>query len=114
MAKGESGVWSGTTARRVKPGAWRYTFTIDGVTAIDSREAAKIPKYNSTLKLFWWGWGETDIARAQWTRRHREAQVAGGAHRHARDSGRPHLGELAAVLVRSGAEVVPLMPGAWT
>ena len=27
-------------------------------------EAAKIPKYNSALKLFWWGWGETDIARA--------------------------------------------------
>jgi len=26
-------------------------------------EAAKIPKYNSALKLFWWGWGETDIAR---------------------------------------------------
>jgi enterochelin esterase family protein len=27
------------------------------------REAAKIPTYNSKLKLFWWGWGETDIAR---------------------------------------------------
>jgi enterochelin esterase-like enzyme len=27
-------------------------------------EAAKIPKYNAQLKLFWWGWGETDIARA--------------------------------------------------
>jgi enterochelin esterase-like enzyme len=27
-------------------------------------EAARIPKYNSALKLFWWGWGETDIARA--------------------------------------------------
>ena len=27
-------------------------------------EADKIPKYNSALKLFWWGWGETDIARA--------------------------------------------------
>jgi enterochelin esterase family protein len=26
-------------------------------------EAAQIPKYNSQLKLFWWGWGETDIAR---------------------------------------------------
>jgi hypothetical protein len=23
----------------------------------------KIPKYNSALKLFWWRWGETDIAR---------------------------------------------------
>jgi enterochelin esterase-like enzyme len=27
-------------------------------------EAAKIPTYNNQLKLFWWGWGETDIARA--------------------------------------------------
>jgi enterochelin esterase family protein len=27
-------------------------------------EAAQIPKYNAQLKLFWWGWGETDIARA--------------------------------------------------
>ena len=27
-------------------------------------EAAKIPTYNKQLKLFWWGWGETDIARA--------------------------------------------------
>jgi enterochelin esterase-like enzyme len=26
-------------------------------------EGAKIPKYNSELKLFWWGWGATDIAR---------------------------------------------------
>lgn len=26
-------------------------------------EAARIPKYNSQLKLFWWGWGQTDIAR---------------------------------------------------
>ena len=24
----------------------------------------KIPTYNTALKLFWWGWGETDIARA--------------------------------------------------
>ncbi len=27
-------------------------------------EVAQIPKYNSLLKLFWWGWGQTDIARA--------------------------------------------------
>ncbi len=26
-------------------------------------EGAQFPKYNSQLKLFWWGWGETDIAR---------------------------------------------------
>jgi enterochelin esterase-like enzyme len=27
-------------------------------------EAAQIPRYNAQLKLFWWGWGQTDIARA--------------------------------------------------
>lgn len=27
-------------------------------------ESAQIPKYNAALKLFWWGWGQTDIARA--------------------------------------------------
>ena len=37
MAKGENGVWSGTTSRPVRPGAWRYTFTVDGVTVVDSR-----------------------------------------------------------------------------
>ena len=29
-----------------------------------TNEAGKIPSYNKELKLFWWGWGETDIARA--------------------------------------------------
>lgn len=28
------------------------------------REAARIPTYDKQLRLFWWGWGETDIARA--------------------------------------------------
>jgi enterochelin esterase family protein len=37
MTKGPDGVWTGTTIRRVKPGAWRYTFTVDGVTVVDSR-----------------------------------------------------------------------------
>ncbi len=37
MAKGADGVWTGTTVRRVKPGAWRYTFNVDGATVVDSR-----------------------------------------------------------------------------
>ena len=37
MTKGENGIWSGTTSRPVRPGAWRYTFTVDGVTVVDSR-----------------------------------------------------------------------------
>jgi enterochelin esterase-like enzyme len=32
--------------------------------AFYAREAARIPTYDRELKLFWWGWGETDIARA--------------------------------------------------
>jgi enterochelin esterase family protein len=37
MTKGDSGVWSGTTARPVRPGAWRYTFSVDGVPTVDPR-----------------------------------------------------------------------------
>jgi enterochelin esterase family protein len=37
MGKGADGVWTGTTIRRVKPGAWRYTFNVDGATVVDSR-----------------------------------------------------------------------------
>ena len=37
MTKGENGIWSGTTLRPVRPGAWRYTFSVDGITVVDSR-----------------------------------------------------------------------------
>ena len=37
MAKGDNGVWAGTTTRPVRPGAWRYTFSVDGVTVVDPR-----------------------------------------------------------------------------
>jgi enterochelin esterase family protein len=37
MTKGENGIWSGATARPVRPGAWRYTFNIDGATVVDPR-----------------------------------------------------------------------------
>ena len=37
LTKGENGIWSGTTVRPVRPGAWRYTFNVDGVTVVDSR-----------------------------------------------------------------------------
>jgi enterochelin esterase family protein len=37
MTKGDNGVWSGTTVRPVRPGAWCYTFNIDGVTVVDAR-----------------------------------------------------------------------------
>jgi enterochelin esterase family protein len=37
LTKGADGVWSGTTVRPMRPGAWRYSFTIDGLTSIDVR-----------------------------------------------------------------------------
>lgn len=40
MIKGENGIWSGTTVRPVRPGAWRYTFNVDGVTVVDSRNVS--------------------------------------------------------------------------
>ena len=51
-------------------GTFRYLAVMSsGWTTEDDRqffyknEAARIPTYNKELKLFWWGWGETDIAR---------------------------------------------------
>ena len=43
MLKGADGVWSGTTTERVKPGAWRYLFQVDGVTTADSRNVHTSP-----------------------------------------------------------------------
>jgi enterochelin esterase family protein len=37
MTKGDNGIWSGTTVRRVRPGAWRYTFNVDGLSVVDPR-----------------------------------------------------------------------------
>ena len=37
MTKGDNGIWSGATSRPVRPGAWRYTFNIDGATVVDPR-----------------------------------------------------------------------------
>ncbi len=52
-------------------GTFRYLAVMSSgwTTAADrdafyAREAAKIPTYDKQLKMFWWGWGETDIARA--------------------------------------------------
>ncbi len=43
MAKGTDGIWAGTSMRRIKPGAWRYVFNVDGVTAVDSRNVNVSP-----------------------------------------------------------------------
>jgi enterochelin esterase-like enzyme len=51
-------------------GTFRYVVVMSsGWTTESDREffykseAAQIPNYNSRLKLFWWGWGDTDGAR---------------------------------------------------
>jgi len=51
MAKGENGIWSGTTVRAVKPGAWRYTFNVDGVTTVDSRNVRVSPNQTQVQSL---------------------------------------------------------------
>ncbi len=38
-------------------------FPADRDAFFNGPEAARIPQYNAQLKLFWWGWGQTDIAR---------------------------------------------------
>ena len=51
MTKGENGVWAGTTARAVKPGAWRYTFNVDGVTTVDARNVHVSPNQTQVQSL---------------------------------------------------------------
>ena len=59
MAKGETGVWSGTTVRPVRPGAWRYTFNVDGVTVVDSRNVTVTTSQTQaqSLLVVWWARG---------------------------------------------------------
>jgi enterochelin esterase family protein len=51
MVKAENGVWSGTTIRAIKPGAWRYTFTVDGVVTVDSRNVRTSPSQTQVQSL---------------------------------------------------------------
>lgn len=51
MTKGENGIWAGTTVRAVKPGAWRYTFNVDGLTTVDSRNARVSPNQTQVQSL---------------------------------------------------------------
>ncbi len=43
MTKGPDGVWSGTSALPMKPGAWRYHFVVDGMTVVDSSNVNTSP-----------------------------------------------------------------------
>jgi enterochelin esterase-like enzyme len=53
MAKGADGVWSGTTIRRIKPGAWRYAFNVDGVTTVDSRNVNVSPSQTQVQSILY-------------------------------------------------------------
>ena len=53
MTKGDNGVWSGTTLRAVKPGAWRYTFNVDGVTTVDSRNTNVSPSQTQVQSVLY-------------------------------------------------------------
>lgn len=51
MARGENGVWSGTTIRAVRPGAWRYNFNVDGVVTVDARNTRTSPNASQVQSL---------------------------------------------------------------
>jgi enterochelin esterase-like enzyme len=53
MTKGENGVWTGTTTRAVKPGAWRYTFNVDGVTTVDARNVRVSPNQTQVQSVLY-------------------------------------------------------------
>ena len=53
MAKDANGVWSGTTVRPVKPGAWRYNFNVDGVTTVDSRNVRVSPSQTQVQSILY-------------------------------------------------------------
>jgi hypothetical protein len=51
MAEGENGVWTGTTVRAVKPGAWRYTYNVDGAPTVDIRNTRTSPNQTQVQSL---------------------------------------------------------------
>jgi enterochelin esterase family protein len=51
MVRGNNGIWSGTTIRAVKPGAWRYTFSVDGATTVDTRNVLTSPSQTQVQSL---------------------------------------------------------------
>lgn len=53
MTKAENGVWSGTTLRAVKAGAWRYTFNVDGAIVVDSRNVNVSPNQTQVQSVLY-------------------------------------------------------------
>ena len=53
MTKGADGIWTGTTIRRVKPGAWRYLFNVDGAITVDSRNVNVSPNQTQVQSILY-------------------------------------------------------------
>jgi len=53
MTKGADGVWTGTTIRPIRPGAWRYVFNVDGVTTVDSRNVNVSPNQTQVQSVLY-------------------------------------------------------------
>lgn len=51
MTKADDGVWTGTTVRPIKPGAWRYMFNVDGVPVVDARNLNVSPSQTQVQSL---------------------------------------------------------------
>jgi enterochelin esterase family protein len=51
MTKGDDGVWTGTTVRSIKPGAWRYMFNVDGLAVVDARNVHVSPSQTQVQSL---------------------------------------------------------------
>jgi len=51
MTKADDGVWTGTTVRPIKPGAWRYMFNVDGVPVVDARNVNVSPSQTQVQSL---------------------------------------------------------------
>ena len=71
-------------------------------------EAVRISTCNAQLKLFWWGWGATDIASAKITVGDGALQATRRPHGDNGNRGRPRVEELALIPARGRAEALPV------
>lgn len=53
MTKGGDGIWTGSSIRRIKPGAWRYLFNVDGATTVDSRNVNVSPNQTQVQSILY-------------------------------------------------------------
>ena len=51
LEKGPNGIWTGTTAAPVRPGAYRYAFSVDGVRAVDQSNMRTSPSQGQVQSL---------------------------------------------------------------